>query len=250
MTTQNNQGVVFRRIRGRVVPIKTGGKNTQSKQARRKKLRERAEAGGNLIVGGVATQIIGTAPQMAVFKSRDKNLWSVDHLTKANELAIKYSAEIKKIGFKVHAHQRDLTNLAAPRYIGVSPLGDEGIFAHELGHAQKSRQKGSLNYNFRRDQLNRARAVRKNRAIGKAVHYGKAFFTDPFTRLGAETEATIQGVKTLSKRYGMRKALGKSKLAFLGQSTYWAVAAGHAAILGGMGMIGSTIRVGKNENRK
>jgi hypothetical protein len=57
----------------------------------------------------------------------------------------------------------------------------------------------------------------------------------PFYRLPMEVEATASALKNMSKRHGIFRALGKSKLALAGHATYWLQAAGTAAIYGAIG---------------
>lgn len=232
----NARAVRFIRKNGRVIPIKA----KDASAGHDRKIPEKMMAAGagttfsaGAYLGGLNGYRAARNP-LASKIARDK-------------FASTYKNELVKHGFDVLYHANpgkhlDITSMSRTSsklfrqkrpFIAVSHLADEGIFAHELGHAIMSKAKGSFNYAHRRNYINFVRGKKQGNFIKKATSY--IGMMNPISRIGLETEATVKGFNILRSRYGFKNAVSKSKLVLLGQATYW----GSAAFAAGLTLYGA-----------
>lgn len=266
----------FIRVRGRVVPI-------YAKQNPQERAASDALKGGAGFVGGAGaleyTRRAGGGLGKAAKRIEEAKPGSATKAAMA--FRVRYSKELRAARFKVAPstntlyRNSDFVNTSAtspfpgvkPKTVYASALGDEGVFAHELGHAQSVRKKGSMNYLARRSYVKAARdmhkirrdklrsrmlikgkpiqgvGMAKARMVGRRVSSLSGLRT--ITRLGPELEATARGIGTLTKRYGLLKGVGKSKLMLIGQSTYLASAAATGLLYYGAAKLTRSIFGGK-----
>lgn len=213
--------VRFIRKNGRIIPIRTKKKDGKAPTA------SLAKAGvGTMLAADALGSGVGIAGAVKSLKEK----------APVSKFAASYAKYIPK-SFSVEAGSLDgavLSSKAARNaglgqrsFISVSGLRNEGVFAHELGHAIKSRQKGSANYKLRKQAVLALRSGRTTPTLASRL-------ARPFSVLPAEWEASKTGFKILKEKYGVRGAVKRSGLMAIGQASYLGRAAG-VALLGAAG---------------
>jgi hypothetical protein len=213
--------IVFRRIRGRIVPI-------------RKKKKDEGNNYRNLKLwgGGVAANISGMAVGRKLIKSipetkvEDINKFKKDFgstLEKHKVGVFKMEGDFAPGAFsKMHDGAEIGFNEGKGIYIG---RGKESALVHELGHIVSSTKKFSFNKILKNQivDFNDAKTLGK-----KYFKLGKILISRPYLSLGAEAEASAYAFKHAFKSGGFAKVAKFSKVLVPAYLSYALIGAGSA----------------------
>lgn len=216
---QQRGKVQFRRIRGRIVPI-----------------RERVRS-SDLAQAGVGT-VLSTAGLGGVLQATHSDLGNDS--AKAERVARSFKANFPDAYNKAGRPHIVLgkSTMAYPYKGKMSPMGpskrfrvftstsSEAWLLHEMGHLAQARKKGSFNYSHRSNVVNAMNDITKGR-LGRGV--GRAWgrmLIRPWTNLGLEAEATAEAIRMAKKAKGTRFATKVGARLVLPYATYLGMATG------------------------
>lgn len=250
---KNDRKVVFRRIRGRVIPISIGG----GLLAASKKVAspEAAKATGQFVGKKLSKQFYGSV--------KDTNTWYANQAVKTNILSRLYKPKTR-YGTDVKVHFSPFLDHPA----SYSPGGirmkvpSEATFLHELGHAQQKSARLSTLQKINsktRQFLHRQGSDLRNNPISKIKNYslrkarnGSAHFSNLITRselIIDEADAWRRAVKTA--RPGRKMNVLKSSVYPMASYTYKPILKATSALLaaGGIAAIAYGL-LKKNKDKK
>jgi hypothetical protein len=216
------EGVRFIRRNGRIIPIRSSKSSSteEKKPAPYRNLK--------LYVQGVGVSIGAQLSGKAFVKAQ-----SPVSLEQLNQFKATHQSEWAKAGNpKLEQHPNfPAHSKAINRPLGLAPkgrfismkIGNEAIFAHELGHLKAARQKGSANHLMRRivAPMTRKKIGRFFMTKGMILQTAR-----PFVDLVTEGEATGHAFKMAFKSGGLKKVARFSKTLLPAYATYALVAAG------------------------